>query len=493
MRASISWDEPVRPRTSSRAVGLLGPVLMLAGCASMAPPLALPEPPVAAQFPLADAATEPAAAAAGLAWSDAFPDPQLQALIALSLANNRDLRAAALRVQEAQAQRRIQGAEAWPTVGASMDAQRARVPGDLNVSGEPIVSSQYRFGVGLADWELDFWGRVRSLDDAALQSEMASADAWRAASLSLVGQVAQGWLALRELDERLLLARAAIDSRDESLRIFTRRVEVGATSRLDLAQVRVLAEQARALGTQLAQQRAQQANVLALLAGAPVPTGIAEAPPAPRLPERVVLPVATGLPSSLLADRPDIAAAEHQLRAANASIGAARAAFFPRITLTGSLGTASAELDHLFHAGSRALSFAPSVSLPLFTAGRLRGSLDVAELRRDMAVAAYEKAIQSAFRDVADALGARRWLADQLVVQRAALAAQAERARLARLRYDAGSATFLEVLDAQRDLLAAEQQRVQTQRALLSSQVALYIALGGGSRVQSVSAALPHP
>lgn len=475
----------MRRRLPCRTVSVPAAALMLAGCASMAPPLTLPEPPVPAEFPMANPAVEAGApaSAAGLAWSEAFPDPQLHALIELALAHNRDLRAAALRVQEAQAQRRIQGAEAWPAVGASIDTQRARVPGDLNVSGQSIVSSQYRVGLGLADWELDFWGRVRSLDDAALQNEMASAEAWRAATLSIVGQAVQGWLALRELDERLLLAREAVDSRNESLRIFTRRVEVGAISRLDLAQVRVLAEQARALRAQLAQQRAQQANALALLVGAPLPPAIAEAPADTRLPERVVAPVAAGLPSQLLADRPDIALAEHQLRAANASIGAARAAFFPRIALTGSLGTASAELEHLFHSGSRAWTFAPSVSLPLFTAGRLRASLDLAELRRDMAVAAYEKAIQSAFRDVADALAARRWLADQLVVQRDALAAQSERARLARLRYDAGSAAFLEVLDAQRDLLAAEQQRVQTQRALLSSQVALYTALGGGSRV----------
>lgn len=485
----------MRRRTSCLPASVLA-VLMLEGCASMAPSLTLPAPPVPRQFPSTGQAADPAAAAsaaADLGWAEAFLDPQLHTLIAQALAHNRDLRAAALRVQEAQAQRRIQGAEAWPSVAVSLETQRARVPGDLNVTGQSIVSSQYQLGVGLADWELDFWGRVRSLDDAALQTEMASAAAWRMASLSLVGQVAQGWLALRELDERLALARAAIDSRNESLRIFTRRVEVGATSRLDLTQVRVLAEQARALGMQLEQQRAQQVNALALLVGAPLAPLAVDAPSQARLPDRVVAPVAAGLPSDLLSARADIVAAEHQLRAANASIGAARAAFFPRIALTGSLGTASAELDHLFHSGSRAWAFAPSVSLPIFTAGRLRASMDLAELRRDTAVASYEKAVQSAFRDVADALAARRWLADQLVVQREALAAQTERARLARLRYDAGSAAFLEVLDAQRDLLAAEQQRVQTQRALLSSQVALYTALGGGSRVLFASSAPSSP
>lgn len=475
---------------AGRAGLLVAAAMLLGACAPMVAPLHLPEAPVPEQYPLGE--TEVTALQADeLAWEQAFADPQLHRLITQALAHNRDLRSAALRVEEARAAWGIQRADLLPAAGLGVDASRARVPGDLNLSGHPVVSGQYQMGLGLASWEIDFWGRVRSLGDAALQAYLAADEARRAATLSLIAQVAQGWLALRELDERLVLARAAIASRNESLRIFTRRFEVGSASRLELAQVRTLAAQARALGAQLEQQRAQQGHALALLAGAPVPPeasgmGLADA---------AIADVAAGLPSELLTARPDIAAAERRLRSAHASIGAARAAFLPRVTLVGRLGVASAELDGLFEPGSRAWSFAPSISLPLFSAGRLQASLDVAELRRDQAVADYEKTIQAAFRDVADALAARRWLGEQLAVQREALAAQSERARLARLRYDAGSAAFLEVLDAQRDLLAAEQQHVQAQRAVLSARVALYAALGGGSRAIAGAgeATRPHP
>ena len=238
-------------------------------------------------------------------------------------------------------------------------------------------------------------------------------------------------------------------------------------------------QQATALGADLEQSRAAQAHALALLAGGP----LALPPAGARLDDAAVMrDLPAGLPSDLLASRPDIVAAEHRLKAANANIGAARAAFFPSITLTGAYGTASAELDGLFDSGSRAWSFAPKLSLPIFDAGRRSAALDLAETRRDQAVAGYEKAIQSAFRDVSDALSARHWLAEQVEVLRATVAAQGERARLAQLRYDHGASPYLEVLDAQRDLLAAQQKLVQTRRALLSSRVGLYAALGGGTR-----------
>jgi len=460
-----------------RIAPLLLAALIAAGCAPMIPPLALPASPVPARFPDAAPVAAVPVTAADLDWPQAFPDAELQALIAQALAHNRDLRTAALRVQEARAAWGIQQAALLPSVGLATDASRSRVPADLNVTGRSIISSQYQVGLGLSAWELDLWGRLRSLDEAALQAWLASDEARRGLTLSLATQVAQSWLALRETDERLALAREAIASRNESLRIFSRRFDVGASSRLELEQVRILATQARALGAQLEQQRAQQVNALALLTGVPV-----DLPPRNQpLADAMVADVAPGLPSAMLAARPDIAAAEHRLRQANANIGAARAAFFPQLTLTTSLGTASAALDGLFEPGSRAWTFAPSLSLPLFTAGRLRANLQLSEVRRDIAVADYEKTIQSAFREVADALAARQWLAEQLGIQKEALAAQAERARLARLRYDAGSAAFLEVLDAQRDLLSAQQQRVQTQRALLAARVSLYAALGGGA------------
>ena len=268
------------------------------------------------------------------------------------------------------------------------DGSRARVPGDLNLTRQPQISSQYQVGVGMASWELDFWGRVRSLKDAALQNYLASDAAARAATLSLITQVADGYLTLRELDERLALTRATIASRAESLRIFKRRFEVGAISRLDLTQVETLWQQATALGADLEQSRAAQAHALALLAGGP----LALPPAGARLDDAAVMrDLPAGLPSDLLASRPDIVAAEHRLKAANANIGAARAAFFPSITLTGAYGTASAELNGLFDSGSRAWSFAPKLSLPIFDAGRRSAALDLAETRRDQAVAGYEK------------------------------------------------------------------------------------------------------
>ena len=465
------------PATARRAACALAAAatLVLAGCASMAPPLETPTLPVPAHY--ATPGTDTGTPAATTGWRDYFTDPRLQALIAQALENNRDLRTTALRVQEARAAYGIQRADMLPTLGAQAGMDRSRVPADLNLTRQPLLGSQYQAGVGLASWEIDFWGRVRSLNDAALQNYLASDAARRAVTLGLIAQVAQSELALRELEERLLLAHQAIASRKESLRIFQRRVDVGSASRLNLTQVQTLLSQAEALGAQLEQARAQQANALALLVGAPVgPT-----PATVRLDTLQMPPLRVGLPSDLLAQRPDIMASEHQLRAAQAQIGAARAAFFPRVALTGSLGTASAELGGLFDSGSQAWTFSPTISVPLFNGGRLRNNLNLTEVRRDIAVANYEKTVQGAFRDVSDALVAREALAAQLAIAQDARAAQSERARLSQLRYDHGAAAFLEVLDAQRDLLVADQQVVQLRRALLSSQVSLYAALGGGA------------
>ena len=463
------------PATARRAAcALAAATLVLTGCASMAPPFETPALPVPAHY--ATPGTDTGTPAATTGWRDYFTDPRLQALIAQALENNRDLRTTALRVQEARAAYGIQRADMLPTLGAQAGMDRSRVPADLNLTRQPLLGSQYQAGVGLASWEIDFWGRVRSLNDAALQNYLASDAARRAVTLGLIAQVAQSELALRELEERLLLAHQAIASRKESLRIFQRRVEVGSASRLNLTQVQTLLSQAQALGAQLIQARAQQANALALLVGAPV-----DPAPDARLDAVHLPPLRAGLPSDLLVQRPDIMAAEHQLKAAQAQIGAARAAFFPRVALTGSLGTASAELGGLFDSGSQAWTFSPSISLPLFNGGRLRNNLNLTEVRRNIAVANYEKTVQGAFRDVSDALVARQALARQLAIAQDARTAQSERARLSQLRYDHGAAAFLEVLDAQRDLLVADQQVVQLRRALLSSQVSLYAALGGGA------------
>ncbi len=452
----------------------------------MVPLYETPALPVSPQYASHTAGQGVSAAAIG--WRDYFADPQLQALLAQALENNRDLRTAVLQIEQARAVYGIQRADLLPSMGAQAGVSRSRVPGELSPTGRPLLGSQYQAGLGLASWEIDFWGRVGSLRDAALQSYLATEEARRAVTVGLVAQVANSYLTLHELDERIALARQNIASRAETLRIFSRRVEVGSTSRLNLTQVQTLLTQAQALGAQLEQSRETQLHALSLLVGAPV-----DLPPAAgRLAEQPVLrELAAGLPSDLLTQRPDIVAAEYQLKAANASIGAARAAFFPRVALTGSLGTASTELDGLFASGSQAWTFSPSISLPIFSGGRLRNNLALAELRRDAAVAQYEKTVQGAFRDVADALSARRWLAEQLTIAQAALAAQTERARLSQLRYDNGAAAFLEVLDAQRDLLTAQQQFVQIRRSLLSSGVGLYAALGGGALERASTAAAP--
>ena len=463
--------------------------VLMTGCSSMAPDYVRPPLPVPASYAPASSA-DPAVI---IGWRTFFSDPQLQTLIAQALDHNRDLRIAVLRVEQARAAYGIQRSELFPALAAQAGLNRSRVPADLNLTQQPVVASQYQVGLGLASWELDFWGRVRSLQDAALEDYLASDAMRRAATVTLIAQVAQSWLDLRELDQRIALARRTLATRQDSFRIFSRRVEVGSTSRLNLTQVETLLIQAQSLTVQLQQERDSKRHALQLLIGTtpdlPPPSLAADA----ALLDTPLPPLPAGLPSALLELRPDIIAAEHQLKAANANIGAARAAFFPRIALTGSIGTASAELDGLFGGGSHAWTFAPSISLPLFDGGRRRENLTLAQARRDSAVAAYEKTIQGAFRDVADALSARHWLTRQLQIAGNALQVQRERARLSQLRYDNGAAPFLDVLDAQRDLLVAEQQLVQVRRAVLSSSVSLYTALGGDGGNSNSHSVTPLP
>ncbi|WP_408734477.1 efflux transporter outer membrane subunit [Paraburkholderia bannensis] len=478
------------PSAPARAVLYVSLIAMLAGCVSLAPSYEQPPLPVAQTFPdsAAQEASANALSATTIGWKDYFTDPTLQGLIAEALEYNRDLQLAIQRVEEARAMYGIRRADQFPTLGVEADLARARVPADLSGIGRPMTASQYQVGIGLATWELDFWGRVSNLKEAALQNYLASDAARQAVTLTLVEQVANSYLSLRELDERIMLAQATISSREKSYRIFKRRYEVGAISKLDLKQVETLWRQAVALGAQLQQERATRVNALQLLVGKPIDLPHADL----RLDDASVMSdLPAGLPSDLLTNRPDIVAAEYQLRAANANIGAARAEFFPKITLTGSLGTASTQLSDLFTGPSRAWSFGPGVSLPIFDMGRREANLEVAKSQRDQAVTSYERSVQSAFRDVADALAARQWLAEQVETLRATEQAQAERARLAQLRYDHGASPFLEVLDAQRDLLVVQQQLVETRRALLSSRVSLYAALGGGGFASSAQAPAP--
>lgn len=476
------------PAVPVRLAVSLACTLLLGGCAPGAPSLAQPDPGVLpGQWPSDSHATPVTAALPD--WQQWVQDPTLAQLQTQALAHNRDLRLALLRVEEARAVHGLQRADRFPTVAVGSSHARARVPGDLNVSGRPVTGSDHEVFVGLNSWELDLWGRVRSLDEAALQQYLASAAGARAAQLTLLGQVARSYLALRETDERLHLARSTLDTRAETQRIFTRRHEVGSTSKYALTQVQSLYNQAHALVVQLQQARAQQVHALGQLTGQAIDPLSVLPPGAAILGE-----VPAGLPSHLLQARPDIVAAEHQLQAAHAQVAAARAAFFPRIALTGSFGTASAQLDGLFESGSKAWTFAPSISLPILDGGRRRANLDLATVRQHSAVASYERSVQTAFREVADALSARHFLAQQLRVQQDNLQVLQERNRLAQLRYDNGASPYLDVLDAQRELLGAAQQAVQVAYALQAAQVSLYTALGGtpaGTDRQRPSAVTP--
>ena len=366
-------------------------VATLAGCMSLAPPFEQPPMPVPQTFPGAGPEAQNGVSAADTGWKDYFTDPVLQGLIADALAYNRDLRLAIQRVEEARAMYGIRRADQFPTIGVEADLARARVPADLTGIGRPVTANQFQVGVGLATWELDFWGRVANLNDVALQNYLATDAARQAVTLTLIEQVANSYLNLRELDERILLAQQTITTREKSYRIFKRRHEVGAISKLDLKQVETLWRQAAALGAQLQQQRATRVNALQVLVGKPVDLPHQDI----RLDDSAVMSdLPAGLPSDLLINRPDIIAAEYQLRAANANIGAARAEFFPRITLTGSVGTASTQLGNLFTGPGFAWNFGPSVSLPIFDMGRREANLEVAKSQRDQAVTSYELAIQ---------------------------------------------------------------------------------------------------
>lgn len=456
---------------------------LMAGC-TLAPRYERPEAPVAASFP-ADA-TGTARKANDLGWREFFTDPRLQALIASALDNNRDLRTAALRIEEARALYNIQSADLLPNLNGVVSNSNARIAASQSPAVVSSVTRSYQVGLSLASFELDFFGRVRSLNDAALAQYLATEEARKAAQISLIAEVAKAYLAERAFDEQYALAKKTLEGREEAFRLAKQRFDVGASSALDLRLNETLVGSARVALATLARQRAQAANALALLVGKP----LSELPAAQPLESQGILPeLPAGLPSDLLTQRPDIRAAEQRLLAANANIGAARAAFFPRISLTAGLGTASNTLSGLFDAGSRTWSFVPQLALPIFDGGRNSGNLDLANVRKNIAVSDYEKSIQVAFREVADALVARGTLNEQLDAQRAVTSAQAERLKLADLRFRNGVANSLEVLDAQRELFSAEQTLVQTRLLRLTNAIDLYRALGGGLLENATGAA----
>ncbi|WER45999.1 efflux transporter outer membrane subunit [Cupriavidus sp. WKF15] len=474
---------------------------VLTGC-TLAPKYERPVPPVAAGFPAAPEGYATAEVKSGetrratdIGWREFFRDPRLQALIATSLENNRDLRTAALRIEEARAQYQVQRADLLPTVNANAGYTRASTNAATGVSvlGQPAVSQVYSASLGISSYELDFFGRVRSLSNAALAQYFSTEEAHRSAYISLVSEVAKAYLSERSFAEQYEIARDTLKARESTYALAKQRFDVGATSALDLRDNESLVAQARVSAAQLARQRAQAQNALEVLVGKPI--GSIENLPGPmRLSdERIISDIPEGLPSDLLEQRPDIRQAEQQLLSANANIGAARAAFFPRITLTTSIGTISPTFSNLFDAGTKAWSFAPQLTLPIFDYGRNKSNLDLANVRKNIQVANYEKTIQTAFAEVADALVARGTLEDQVTGQEQVRNAEAARYELARVRFRSGVASYLDELDAQRQLFTAEQALVQARQLRLNNSIDLYRALGGGLKETGEVAQAPAP
>lgn len=445
--------------------------LWLAGC-SFIPTFTRPAAPVAATFPQA---AQPAAAdartAADIEWQSFFKDARLKRLIELSLENNRDLRVAALNIDATRAKLQVARADQLPTVNAGLTGSRGPA------SNGAIVSS-YTAGLSVTSYELDFFGRVRALSQAAQAQLLATEEARKTVQISLVASVANTYLTLLADDELLRVTRETLKTRQDSLRLMQLKYDNEAASKLDLSTAQSLLEAAKVSLAQQTRQRAQDESSLVLLLGQPMP---ADLPAGLSLSEQGFLSdLPAGVPSELLVRRPDVRQAEQNLLALNANIGAARAAFFPKITLTASAGVASNDLDTLFSNGTSAWTFVPQLLMPIFDAGRNKANLEAAKVNKDIAIAQYEKAIQSGFKEVADALAGRATLADQLQAQAAQLAATQTTMQLTDLRFKAGAANSFDVLEAQRSLFTAQQAVVQVQALQLQNLVTLYKVMGGG-------------
>lgn len=449
--------------------------VLLSGC-SFIPTLDQLTAPIAAYWPKS-APAEGRQTVAGVSWQQVMPDPRLQALIEAALTNNRDLRMAVARVDEARALYGVTRADRLPTVNLGASQSAAKTPADLSTTGREMIGRRYDVNLGITAFELDFWGRVRALSESARASYLATEEAQNAFRLSLIADVAAAYLSLQEYDERLQLARATLDNRKQMRLLVQKRRDVGLAGDLDFLTADGAYEAARVQVIDLERSRAQAENALNLLVG----TAPEKLPAGRTLAEQGVwLDLKVQVPSEALSNRPDVRAAEQRLIAANANIGAARAAFLPRVGLSFAYGTASHAMNGLFDSGSGAWSFAPTLTLPLFDFGRTRANVDLAEARKVIAVADYEKTIQQAFREVADLLVARDRLGEQLQAQLALEKTQSERLRLVEARYQAGASSYLEVLDAQRDANSAAQATVQLRRSLLATGAQLYKALGGG-------------
>jgi multidrug efflux system outer membrane protein len=474
-----------KPGRGLQSAAIAVALLVLSGCATMAPKYSQPAAPVPAVWPEGPAykteAAKPAPTpVADIPWREFCVDPQLQKLIDLSLKNNRDLKVAALTVERFQALYQIRRADLLPHVDANAAAAFQRVPAGLSTSGRAMNVEQYSIGLGVASYEVDLFGRVQSLKDQALEQYLATEQAQRSVQISLVSQVATAWLTLAADRERLQLARETLTNQQDSFKLTRSRYDAGVASALDLNQAQTSVDAARVDIARYTALVAQDENALNLVVGSRVPAELLPLSFAHAL--TALKEVAAGLSSAVLLQRPDILQAEGDLKGANANIGAARAAFFPRITLVSSIGFGSDELTGLFKGDAFTWSFAPRISLPLFDGGSNKANLKVAEVDREIAVARYEKAIQTAFREVADALAQRGTIDEQLLAQQSFADATAETYKLSLARYDKGVDSYLAVLDSQRSLYGAQQNLIGLRLARQANLVTLYRALGGGAK-----------
>lgn len=479
----------------------LAVVAVLSAC-TLEPHYSRPTPPVPTTWNGNAAGKADTASVADVGWRQFFPDPVLQRLIELALANNRDLRVAVLNVQAAQAQYRIQRADLFPSVSASALEQIQKYPSGVSASSTSGTGASgaasgaassttskgqiirfYEVGVGFTSYEIDLFGKIRSLKHEALEKYFATEATQRASQLTLVAEVASAYLAILADEAILKVTRDTLDSQTSSFNLIKKSLDAGTSTELALKQAATTVDTARANLAAYTRQEAQDRNALMILLGVPIPEDMSFVTDINS--ENLSADVPVGIPSEVLTQRPDVLAAEHQLVAANADIGAARAAFFPSILLTAQAGSASASLSGLFKSGSGAWTFSPQINLPIFTGGANTANLDLSKIEKNVNIAQYEKTLQSAFREVDDALAARNTLDEQLTAQRALLDDSADSYRLAEMRFRSGVDSFLPVLDAQRALYSAQQAVVSLELLRLQNMATLYKALGGGMKENS--------
>jgi multidrug efflux system outer membrane protein len=471
-----------------RALFITAAFALACGGCTLAPFYHRPKLPVTDGWPTS---TKGSGIAANVGWRDFFGDPTLQSVIEIALESNRDLRIATLNVEAARAQFRISQADLFPSVDAAGQAISQRTSKDLRVPGQPKIYREYDAGLGFTAYEFDLFGRVRSLRKAALETYFGLEETRRSAQITLVSEVAMSYLTWLADSELLKLTKETFDDQKQSYDITKQRADAGIANALDLSEAQTAVDTARANLAQYTRQADQDMNALVLLMGAPLPPELAQGPSIAAA--KILEDLPQGLPSDLLQRRPDIRAAEHALIAANANIGAARAAFFPSISLTGSIGTASNELSRLFEPGTQTWLFNPQISLPIFNGGANMAGLKLANVRKKIEIARYEKTIQVAFREVGDALAGRRTLDEQVAAEESLVQASSTSYKLSEMRFRGGIDNYLTVIVAQRAMYSAQQDLIQTKLLRLGNLVTLYKVLGGGWSENTVTPAPAPP